>query len=156
MTKKPLALLLINIIQTTTSTEIVMTIMHKFKQNKLWRDKMPPMSEAQGSIIHIQQLSDTEYDAQLRVKLDEETTEVIVAQSHKELLEELADVYEVIDALCALHNISKDELLAAQHKKYESRGGFYERAFVTIAEHPAGSFGEQYCRAQPEKYPEVL
>lgn len=24
-----------------------------------------------------------------------------------------------------------------------------------IAEHPAGSFGEQYCRAQPEKYPEI-
>lgn len=133
-----------------------MTIMHKFKQNKLWRDKAPSMMEAQGSIIHVQQLSDTEYDTQLRLKLDEETVEVIMAQSREELLEELADAYEVIDALCKLHNISKDELAVTQRKKYKSRGGFYERAFVTVAEHPAGSFGEQYCRAQPEKYPEVL
>lgn len=128
----------------------------KFKQDKLWRDKAPSMMEAYGSIIHIKQLSDTEYDTQLRLKLDEETAEVIVAQAHKELLEELADVYEVIDALCALHDISKDELLAVQRKKYESRGGFYERTLVTIAEHPAGSFGEQYCRTQPEKYPEIV
>lgn len=133
-----------------------MTIMRKFKQNKLWRDKMPSISEAQGSIIHIKPLSDAEYDEQLRVKLNEETKEVIAAQSHKELLEELADVYEVVDALCKLHNISKDELLTTQCKKYEARGGFYERAFVTITEHPAGSYGEHYCRAQPEKYPEVL
>jgi len=133
-----------------------MTIMHKFRQDKLWRDKAPSMMEAHGSIIHIKELSDTEYDAQLRVKLDEETAEVLVTQSHKQLLEELADVCEVIDALCKLHNISKDELAVTQRKKYESRGGFYERTFVTIAEHPAGSFGEDYCRAQPEKYPEIL
>lgn len=133
-----------------------MTTLIKFKQNKLWRDKMPTIKEAEGSIIHITPLSDAEYDEQLRVKLNEEVDEVIAAQSTTDLIEELADVYEVIDAVCALHKINKDDLLAIQRKKYEARGGFYERKFVTIAEHPAGSSGEQYCRAQPEKYPEVL
>jgi len=134
-----------------------MTTMYKFKQDKLWRDKAPSlMINNHGSIIHVKPLDDSEYDQQLRVKLDEETAEVVAAQGRKELIEELADLYEVIDALCVLHSISKEELLAIQQNKRESRGGFYERAFVTIAEHPAGSFGEEYCRAQPEKYPEIL
>ena len=129
---------------------------HKFLQNKLWRDKMPAIKRAVGSIIHTQELDDAEYDCQLRIKLTEEIAEVCVAQSHKELVEELADVFEAIDALCVLHKISSKEVCEAQTKKRDERGGFYERAFVTIAEHPAGSDGEAYCRAQPDKYPEII
>lgn len=130
--------------------------MYKFLQNKLWRDKAPDLMRAQGSIIHVESLDDEEYEEQLKIKLAEEMQEVIVASTTKELIEELADVYEVIDALCALHNISIDEIHAVQAKKRDARGGFYERQFVTIAEHCAGSYGEQYCRAQPDKYPEIL
>ena len=132
-----------------------MSIMHKFKQDKLWRDKLPARMELLGSIIHIKHLNDTEYDEQLRIKMLEEADEVCAAKGRAELVEELADLYEVVDALCNLHGITKEQLLAAQTKKREDRGGFYGRTYVTIAEHPTGSFGEQYCRAQPEKYPEV-
>ncbi len=138
-----------------THKGLLMPIMHKFQQNKLWRDKLPARMEAMGSIIHIKQLDDAEYDDQLRIKMLEEADEVRVAKNSTELLEELADVYEVVDALCALHGISKEQLLAIQTKKREDRGGFYGRSYVTVAEHPAGSFGEHYCRAQPEKYPEI-
>lgn len=130
--------------------------MHKFLQNKLWRDKAPGLMRATGSIIHVTQLNDIEYNQQLKNKLKEEVDEVCAAQEKKDLIEELADVFEVIDALCALHKISLEDVRACQNKKRDARGGFYERAFVTIAEHKAGSFGEQYCRAQPDKYPEVL
>jgi predicted house-cleaning noncanonical NTP pyrophosphatase (MazG superfamily) len=133
-----------------------MTIMHKFKNNKLWRDKIISMIEKQGSIAHTKQLSDQEYDEQLRLKLIEESAEVVTASSRTALIEELADTYEVIDALCALHTISKEELLAVQTKKFESRGGFYGRTFVTVIEHSAGSDSERYCRAQPDKYPEIV
>lgn len=130
--------------------------MHKFLQNKLWRDKAPEMMRQKGSIIHVKNLDRTEYNHQLRIKLIEETAEVFVAQSNQELIEEMADVFEVIDSLCALHGISLKDVRAMQIQKKGDRGGFDERAFVTIAEHPAGSYGEQYCRAQPDKYPEVL
>ena len=130
--------------------------MHKFLQNKLWRDKMPDIKRAVGSIVHVKDLDDAEYALQLRIKLTEETAEVCVAQSRSELVEELADVLEVIDALCAMHKIAPEDVKIAQVKKREEKGGFYQRAFVTIAEHPAGSGGELYCRAQPDKYPEVL
>src|SRR3990172_5118971 len=123
--------------------------MLKFLQNKLWRDKMPDIKRAVGSIVHVKELDDAEYALQLRVKLTEETAEVCVAPSKNELVEELADVLEVIDALCALHNISAEDVHAVQTKKREEKGGFYQRAFVTIAEHPTGSGGELYCRAQP-------
>ena len=129
--------------------------MYKFQQNKLWRDKAPDMLRAYGSIVQVMPLTDAEYDAQLRIKLLEEADEVCVAKNHKELMEELADVCEVVDALCKLHGISKEQLIATQTKKRQEKGGFYERMYVTIAEHPAGSFAESYCRAQPEKYPEV-
>ena len=107
--------------------------------------------ELVGSRIHRKQLSDSEYDKQLRIKLLEEADEVRAAQSRDELVEELADVFEVIDAFCALHSISKDEIIHAQEKKRTERGGFAQDAFVATAEHPEGSLGEQYCLAQPGK-----
>lgn len=129
--------------------------MRKFLQNKLWRDKAPHMMNVRGSIIHIKKLTDAEFDRELRVKLLEEASEVIVAKSREELMGELADVSEVIDAICALHAISKEEIQTIQTQKCNERGGFMERQYVTIAEHPEGSYGVEYCLAQPEKYPEI-
>lgn len=129
--------------------------MRKFTQNKLWRDKAPGLMEDTGSKIHIKNLSDAEYNNCLKDKLEEESTEVKNASTKEEILEEMADVLEVIDAICKLHNISKHELEECKKKKYLKRGGFYNRQFVTFAEHSPNSFGEKYCLAQPQKYPEV-
>lgn len=130
--------------------------MRKFRQNKLWRDKAPNIMRAQGSIIHVEQLDDAAYDNQLRTKLLEEAHEVNCALSREEIVAELADVYEVIDALLTLHTISHDELIASKEQRKAHRGGFFERQFVTVAEHPQGSFGERYCLNDAEKYPEII
>ncbi|MGC2310022.1 MAG: hypothetical protein WA432_00170 [Candidatus Babeliaceae bacterium] len=71
------------------------------------------------------------------------------------MIREFADIFEAIDALSALHNVSRDEIIAAQIKKHVDRGGFSGRKFVEKAEHPEGSFGTEYCLADPEKYPEI-
>lgn len=126
-----------------------------FIQNKLWRDKMPRESEKKGSVIHVKRLEDEEFDQELRRKLLEEAQEVKAANSQKELIGELADVYEVIETLCALHNIDIHEVITTQLQKRMERGGFMERKYVTIAEHPVGSFLEKYCLADPKKYPEI-
>lgn len=130
--------------------------MRKFKQEKLWRDRMPQLCEAKGSIIHIKPLSDQEFDLELRVKLLEEAEEIKVAQTPKELIEELADLYEVIDTLIVQQGIDKDKIIAFQNQKRSEKGGFAQRKFVTVAEHQRGSFSENYCLAQPKKYPEIL
>lgn len=129
--------------------------MRKFLQNKLWRDKAPGMMEAIGSVIHVKNLTDAEYDVQLRTKLLEEAEEVQAAKSQDELMSEIADVYEVIDSLIKFHNIDKEAISVIQAQKREKRGGFEQRKYVTIAEHTEGGFGEAYCLADPLKYPEV-
>ncbi len=130
--------------------------MRKFVQNKLWRDKANEILEKQhGSIIHWRRLDDKEFNEQLRLKLLEESDEVKLAKSKEELISELADVFEVIDSLCKLNNVSREEIIVAQKAKIEKRGGFEGRKYVTVAEHLEGSFGEKYCLADPTKYPEI-
>jgi predicted house-cleaning noncanonical NTP pyrophosphatase (MazG superfamily) len=130
--------------------------MRRFKQHKLWRDNLPAMMEKHGSVIHLKQLNDQEFDNELRLKLLEEAEEVKAAQSDKMLIEELADLYEVMDSLMALHNVDKGQVLRAQEQKRNEPGGFMGRAYVTVADHPINSYGEAYCLAAPEKYPEVV
>ncbi len=126
-----------------------------FIQNKLWRDHTPKMLEQTGSVIHTKYLDDNAFNHHLRLKLREEADEVISAESQQELMNELADVLEVIDALCALHEMSQSDIVAIQAKKRAERGGFSGRMFVTTAEHFDGSAGANYCLAQPDKYPEA-
>ena len=129
--------------------------MRAFLQNKLWRDKAIDLMTEMKSIIHWHRLEDAEYDAQLRLKLLEEAEEVARASSKQELMEELADVFEIIDSICEVNEIAPEEIQEIQCKKRSERGGFKERKFVTVAEHLEGSFGEKYCLADPDKYPEI-
>lgn len=130
--------------------------MRTFLQNKLWRDKMVDMCERNGSRIIWRRLNDAEYDCELRIKLCEEAAEISATASRNELIGELSDLFEVIDALCSMHGISRNEIMAAQQKKNTERGGFSRRMFVETATHLEGTPMVDYCLAQPEKYPEVI
>lgn len=129
--------------------------MRAFSQNKLWRDKAVDLMKEMKSIIHWHRLEDAEYDEQLRLKLLEEAEEVARASSKQELMEELADVFEIIDSICEVNGVDPEEIRGIQCKKRLERGGFKERKFVTVAEHLKGSFGEKYCLADLDKYPEI-
>jgi predicted house-cleaning noncanonical NTP pyrophosphatase (MazG superfamily) len=131
--------------------------MRTFVSKKLWRDKMIDIVEQRdGSKIHWRTLNDQEFDKEIRIKLFEEAEEVMVAHSRNELVNELADLYEAIDSLIAVNNISKEEIITEQTKRRNERGGFAERRFVEMSQHPAGSQGEKYCLADPKKYPEII
>ena len=101
-------------------------------------------------------LDNKEFSEQLKVKLVEEIEEVCNAKTTTELIEELADVLEVITSFCDSHNFTMQDVINAQKKKSLDRGGFSGRKFVTTAEHQEGSFGEKYCLKNPAKYPEVF
>ena len=93
---------------------------------KLVRDKIPAIIQAQGKTPSIRILSDAEYTAALEKKLDEE-----VAEFHKDQnLEELADILEVVYALTENLGYSKEELQALREKKAAERGGFRDRVFL--------------------------
>lgn len=130
--------------------------MRKFSQNKLWRDGPVNFLENYGSIIHWRRLDDEEFKKELCKKLVEEAMEVDAAKNKKEFIEELGDVFEVIDSLLYCHGITKEEIIKAQKLKKEQKGGFEGRKFVETAEHPKNSLAENYCLLDPKKYPEII
>lgn len=128
----------------------------KFKQEKLWRDHAVDWLEQMGSKIHWTRLETDQFVEQLKIKLLEEAEEVCKAKTKEALVEELADVLEVVTAFCQIHEMTLQNVIDVQNKKRQERGGFQGRKFVTVAEHPPGSFGEKYCLNDPDKYPEIF
>lgn len=97
--------------------------------NKLVRDHIPEIIRQSGMECETAVLSDAEYCQALRQKLIEEATEVAEAD-RDELVAELADLYEVIDALMLSYGISGDRILDAQAKRRETRGGFAQKIML--------------------------
>ena len=94
--------------------------------NKLVRDRIPEIIADLGGKAIIRVLEEKEYIASLEKKLDEE-----VAEYHESReIEELADVLEVIYALCESQGYSVDELMRVYEKKHAERGGFSKRIFL--------------------------
>ena len=90
------------------------------------RDRIPEIIAAQGEKPIIQVMEHKEYIISLEKKLDEE-----VAEYHESKeIEELADVLEVIYALCEAQGHSVDELMTVYEEKHIERGGFSKRIFL--------------------------
>lgn len=68
-------------------------------------------------------LSDAEYLEALRQKLIEEDIEVALA-SPDDLVKELADLYEAIDAVLVAYPIEREVVLTVQKQRQRERGGF--------------------------------
>ena len=94
--------------------------------NKLVRDRIPAIIQAGGHTPVTSILDEEDYIAALHRKLDEEAAEL-----HADpCLEEMADLAEVLLALCEAHGYTAQELHAARLKKHEARGGFRDRIFL--------------------------
>jgi len=127
----------------------------KFLLNKLVRDNVPTQLEITGSQLDWRYLNDAEYDEALREKLIEESEEAQQAESREDLIKELASILEAMDALCALHSISKEELLEIKAQKREAKGGYDTRKFVSYAQFSENSPEAEYYLSQSLKYPEI-
>jgi predicted house-cleaning noncanonical NTP pyrophosphatase (MazG superfamily) len=100
--------------------------------NKLVRDRIPEIIQAEGRQCQIEVLSDADFEQALRGKLVEEAQEAAQASEH--LVQELADIYEVIDALIALHGLTEAQVRAVQAQRSAERGGFTRRLRLIWAE----------------------
>jgi predicted house-cleaning noncanonical NTP pyrophosphatase (MazG superfamily) len=101
----------------------------RVEHNKLVRDLIPRIIEADGRRPVIRILGDEDYEAALRAKLIEEAVEARDAPSDR-LLAELADVVEVINALLPILGLTWDDLLALAKRKRAERGGFAGRILL--------------------------
>ena len=98
--------------------------------NKLVRDKIPELLDKNGGETETEILSGEEYIKCLREKLGEECNEVINADSRKNLVEELADLKEVVLSLIKINNITDEEIENTRIQKRSKRGGFDSRIFL--------------------------
>lgn len=71
-------------------------------------------------------MDDEAFDAALRAKVVEEAAEVAAAAG-SELIGEIADQLEVLEALAAAHGISERAIAAERARKRAQRGGFDQR-----------------------------
>src|SRR5687768_4382983 len=94
--------------------------------DKLIRDRIPEIIRANGEECVVEVMADDNYRHALRRKLIEEATEAANASS-ADLLTELADLREVIDALLAAEGIDRTSIDAEQQRRRAERGGFVER-----------------------------
>lgn len=98
---------------------------------KLVRDKIPEIIEFQGRIANIEKIkTDDEYYDFLSKKLQEEIDEFFKVGNIEEKIEELADIFEVIDALCDFDKIDKNLINSVKLKKFKERGGFSKRILL--------------------------
>ena len=94
--------------------------------NKLVRDRIPEIIRATGRDCGIEIMPLAEYRQALLEKLVEEAQEA--SQAHAETLAtELADLYEVIDAVIEAYDLDRGALLRNQLSRHEQRGGFGKR-----------------------------
>ncbi len=104
--------------------------MAKIVYNKLIRDKIPEVIERAGKEFKTRVLNDEEYIEKVLEKINEETQELIEAKGREEIINEIADVYEVIEALMAVKNISADEVKFTKKSKCDKSGAFKEKLLL--------------------------
>lgn len=99
------------------------------KYNKLVRDRIPEIIEGNGEEPITRILNDEEYRSELIKKLNEEYDEVVNA-SGEDIIEELADMLEVMESIAELHNKTLEDILDTKEKKKIKRGGFSKKLYL--------------------------
>ncbi len=85
------------------------------------------MIRESGRTPHVVTLSTNAYRSALLDKLHEEAAELSAAQTTESVLEEAADVLEVLAAIAVEHGVSLDTIGEVARTKREKRGGFAMR-----------------------------
>ena len=104
--------------------------MKKIVYNKLIRDKIPQIIEKSGSKPEVSRLDNKNFDLALRKKLLEEAIEVRKAKTKEDLLNELSDIMEVVNAIAKDHSILITDIEKSRKRKFNERGGFEKRLFL--------------------------
>lgn len=94
------------------------------KIDKLVRDKIPQIITKNGQVPVTHIATGEEYIRRLQAKLREEVDELIGAQSSKEVIEETADVIEVLHAYIHLAHSEMSQVENVRRTKHTTNGGF--------------------------------
>jgi predicted house-cleaning noncanonical NTP pyrophosphatase (MazG superfamily) len=126
-----------------------------FQYAKLVRDNIADWHIKAGHTPKVTYLKGTELIQALSQKLHEEADEVAGA-SPEELAEEIADVQQILNDICAVTGIELVQVEEIRSKKEARKGGFQRGVYIDSVVIPnEEDEWVQYCRRAPEKYPEI-
>jgi predicted house-cleaning noncanonical NTP pyrophosphatase (MazG superfamily) len=94
--------------------------------DKLVRDHIPEIIRQDGRQCGVEVMREEEYVHALKEKLVEEAQEAADARP-EDLVKELADLSEVIDALIIACGFDRQVVVVKQEERRRSRGGFERR-----------------------------
>jgi predicted house-cleaning noncanonical NTP pyrophosphatase (MazG superfamily) len=126
----------------------------KIKFDKVIRSKLIDDIIKMGGKPSIKDLSDEEYIKELYKQLISETGELTVANP-EQLAEEIADVYEVLEAIASHWKIERQDIENAKQQKKELKGGFEDKRKVEYVEIPDDYFYMDYYKKNADRYPEI-
>ena len=104
--------------------------MMKKVYNKLIRDRIPEIIFADNCQPKTRVLKKSEMFLELKKKVLEEAKELAEVEARADVVNELADLLELIDALAENKSIDMKSLKAEQKTKRQKRGGFKKRLFL--------------------------
>lgn len=104
--------------------------MHKIFYKKLIRDNIPAKIEARGAPYQTRKLSPEEFKVELLKKVGEEASALPSLKKRSDILDELADVAEVMAEVQRVFKISDAELRKKRKEHMASKGGFTKKIFL--------------------------
>lgn len=99
-------------------------------EGKIVRDRIPEIIEKEGRVAYVRVLQGDALKLNLKRKLLEEANEAFEAKNRSELVEELVDVIEVVDAIADAYGITRGELGDTRAEKNEEKGEFTEGYYL--------------------------
>ncbi len=98
--------------------------------NKLVRDKIPEIIRSNKALPKVSLLSVEQFRVALKEKMLEEAKELLLAKTEEEVLDELADILQLLESIATNYKIKFSELKKRKNKKKETRGGFDKMIFL--------------------------
>lgn len=99
--------------------------------NKLVRDKIPEIIKKNGDSCVTKKLNQKEFRVEALKKVVEEANELLGAKDSKiEMIEELADLQEIISTVMDAYKISSKEVSKEKASRKKQRGGFAKKIFL--------------------------
>lgn len=130
--------------------------MPTFLFQKLIRDKILDLHIQEGHDIKYEFLQGEELITALRKKLHEEADEIPVrAKADDEIIEEIADVRQILADMQAQYGISDETVEKVRQQKFDKKGGFEKGIYIESVTLGENDKWTAYYRAAPDKYPEV-
>ncbi len=119
---------------TPGTTNLLKTLFKKTmarqQYQKLIRDKIPQIIKDDNAQPKVRELNSKEFISALKDKVLEEAQELKDTKNKKELLNELADLLQLITTLAKNHNFSLDKVEKKMLQKAKERGAFQKKLFL--------------------------